>query len=345
MNTPRTAATSTGPLDILGISEMEEQAYRSLLSLPNSTAGEIAKVLRVSLRKAQQLLEELEAKGLVTHLPERSRKYIPASPGIAMEAIVLQRQRDLEDARVRINELQREMAAGKQGEEEQMIEMLSSHAATRQTYLQLHRAAQHDVCVLVRPPVTISNLEASMDEDQQIQIAARARGARYRTIVDASVFALPGAVDRVRREIESGEEYRVFSHLPFKMLVVDRKTAMVPLNLSATDSPYLLVRSSALLDALDALFEILWDRSMPVSFSHHGMMETGTTNAQWTKEIEEVLTLLALGMNDKAITLELNISTRTLARRIGDLMQNLDARTRFQAGWLAARRFSIEPPT
>ena len=43
-------------------------------------------------------------------------------------------------------------------------------------------------------------------------------------------------------------------------------------------------------------------------------------------------------LNDKTIAHELDISIRTLDRRVVELLKGLDARTRFQAGWLAATR-------
>jgi DNA-binding NarL/FixJ family response regulator len=55
-------------------------------------------------------------------------------------------------------------------------------------------------------------------------------------------------------------------------------------------------------------------------------------------ESEQLVSLLAGGLNDKTIASELGISTRTLDRRILTLMRSLGARTRFQAGWVAARR-------
>jgi DNA-binding NarL/FixJ family response regulator len=50
-----------------------------------------------------------------------------------------------------------------------------------------------------------------------------------------------------------------------------------------------------------------------------------------------LISLLAAGLNDKAIAYELGISASTLTRRITEIMHRLDAETRFQLGWLAAR--------
>jgi sugar-specific transcriptional regulator TrmB len=105
MTTPRTRAAKR-PFETLGITDLEERASRLLLAKRRATAEEIAHALPLSQRKTQQLLDTIEAKGLATHSPERPRRYIPASPNIAMESLILEHQKDLQRARTAIQELQ-----------------------------------------------------------------------------------------------------------------------------------------------------------------------------------------------------------------------------------------------
>ncbi|MGH2506702.1 MAG: hypothetical protein ACRDHZ_04695, partial [Ktedonobacteraceae bacterium] len=232
------------------------------------------------------------------------------------------------------------LAAHRQGDHEQMVELITSQEAGRQIYDQMHRTAQHEIITLLRPPMLISRLDVSPDQDEQYQREAQARGVLYRSIVDADFMVLPGAVQRIKDDMKAGEEVRVILHLPFKMALVDGRLAFVPLNLQRLDSPSLLVRSSALLDAFCALFEILWERAAPISFAHGGVLEIGDSSTRLSKEAKDLVTLLATGLNDKKIAGELHISQRTLERRIAELMRSLDTRTRFQTGWLAALRLS-----
>jgi DNA-binding NarL/FixJ family response regulator len=102
----------------------------------------------------------------------------------------------------------------------------------------------------------------------------------------------------------------------------------------------LLVRSSALLDALHALFELLWERAAPISFKRGGTLEIAKPDARLREDANELVTLMAAGLQDKAIAHELRISASTLNRRVVETMRALDARTRFQLGWLAALRLS-----
>jgi DNA-binding NarL/FixJ family response regulator len=118
------------------------------------------------------------------------------------------------------------------------------------------------------------------------------------------------------------------------MVMADRSIALIPLNLERKGSPTLLVRSSALLDALYAMFELLWNQAAPIGLTRAGELKTGELAARLPEETEELLPLLAAGLNDKAIAHELGISASTLNRRIAELMKSVDARSRFQLGWL-----------
>jgi DNA-binding NarL/FixJ family response regulator len=142
--------------------------------------------------------------------------------------------------------------------------------------------------------------------------------------------------------MEAGEEVRVVSDLPFKMVMADRNVALIPLNLERPDSPSLLVRSSALLDALYAMFELLWERAAPIAVTPTDTLQIGEPGTHLPPEADRLIPLLAAGLNDKAIAYELGISASTLTRRITEVMQRLDAQTRFQLGWLAAKHWSAE---
>lgn len=324
------------PLSILGINEKEEFVYRWLLERSGATVVEIAPELALSRSQMQQLLNSIESKGLVTHTVERSRRYIPVSPDIAIEALVRYRREDLDRAQSMVAELQKHIPSGRRNHE-QDVELLNSIEAERRVFEQMHLTAQEEVIVLVRPPIRVSRLEGSRDCETQRQ--AQSRGVRYRSIVDAEWLELPGAAKRSLEDIRAGEEMRSLGTLPFKMAMVDRRIAIIPLDYEG-NSPSLLVRSSALLNALHSLFEMLWERAAPVSLSDSDQIYIESPDSELPREAGELVSLLAAGMNDKGIASELGISSSTFSRRIVELMKALDARTRFQLGWLAATRLS-----
>jgi DNA-binding NarL/FixJ family response regulator len=117
---------------------------------------------------------------------------------------------------------------------------------------------------------------------------------------------------------------------------VDRRVGLIPLSAGDQGGTILLVRSSSLLDALYELFELIWERSTPIAFTRAGKLKTEKAGAALSDAAEQVILLLAAGLNDKAIAHEAGISAMTLSRRITELMKAFDTRTRFQLGWRAA---------
>ena len=317
------------PLEALGISEIEERVYEALLDHSGAVLADLERGLTLPARRLQRVLDALEQKGLVTRTSGPPRCYVPASPDIAIEALALRRQDELRRARAEIQRLQ-ERAAASAGEQRQMIELVTTREAERHVFEQMQHAAQHELIFLERPPILI----AGPEQPNETEMKALSRGVRYRSIADRAFLELPGVLTRVRQDMLAGEEVRVVSQLPFKMVMADRSIALIPLNLERPGSPTMLVRSSALLDALYAMFELLWSRAAPIAFTREGAMHTRELAERMPRETEQLIPLLASGLNDKAIAHELGISASTLNRRIAELMKSVDARSRFQLGWL-----------
>jgi sugar-specific transcriptional regulator TrmB len=336
MNPTSSYALTERPLESLGISAAEERAYVALLDHPEATLAELSSALAWPTRKVQRLLDALQGMGLVSFAAGEPRRFVPASPDIAIEAILSRREDELRRARAEIQRLQ-QRATEAAGKRRQMIELITTHEAERHVFEQIQHAARHELIFLARPPILI----AGPEQPSETQVDAIARGVRYRSIADQAFLALPGVVGRIRADMEAGEEVRVVSELPFKMVMADRNVALIPLNLESPDSPSLLVRSSALLDALYSMFELLWERAAPIAVTQD-TLQTGEPGTRLPAEADHLIPLLAAGLNDKAIAYELGISASTLTRRITDIMNRLDAQTRFQLGWLAARHWSGE---
>jgi len=325
--------SQTRPLDILGIEPMEESAYRALLMHRLATADDLARTLDMPGNKVQRLLDRMELKGLASHSPERPRRYIAAPPELAVEALVVQRQADLERARSMINQIKEQsLQATEETHGEQVVELITSRPALDQAIRQLVQTVKTDLMTFQRAPVLYS--EGFPGSDGNLRLPS---GVRARSISDAEFLALPRAFDSLRRDRESsGEEQRVFPVLTVKMIVADKRIGLIPLDSSNPGSSVLLVRASSLLDSLCTLFELIWERSTPIVLGADGQLGCGVCIPNLSDAARQVIPLLAAGLNDKAIAYEAGISINTLTRRIAELMKCFDTRTRFQLGWQAA---------
>jgi len=332
-------------LSSLGITEAEEQMYRWMLEHPGTSAPEAARSLSLVPRQAQRLLESIEDKGLATHSPERPRRYWPSAPDIALGALFLQQQKSLLETQHSIQQLQDQVnVAQRRDEHKQMVELITSREAERQILEQMDRTVQNEFITLMRAPMRVSQLDRPAEEDHPAQREALNRGVQYRTVIESKLMEVPEFVASIRSDIKAGEEVRVIPDLPLKLVLADHRLALIPLNLGELDSPALLVRSSSLLDALYELFEMLWERAAPISFTKTNEPQVSAPDHELNEETRELISLMAAGLNDKTIAYDLSISKRTFERRIAELMQALNARTRFQIGWLAALRLSGSDP-
>lgn len=305
---------------------MEERAYRALLARRMATVDEIAGTLSLSIRAAQRLLDTIAAQGLASHTPERPRRYIAAPPALALSTLAAHRRSDIEQALAAIPQLNRQVAEAARdmpADEELLVELITP-AAVQQTFLHMLETAESEVVAFQRAPSLF------------MRGSPRIAGLSIRSISEPGFLALPRALETLRIDIEHGEQARVCSSLPLKMLLVDRRIGLIPMNLEEQGSAMMMVRSSSLLDALYALFELTWARATPITFSRSGELQTGKPEARFSEAAEQVIQLLAVGLNDKAIASDAGISSATLNRRVAELMKALGTKTRFQLGWRLA---------
>src|SRR5487761_1667385 len=87
-------------LEPLGINDLEEQIYGIVLDRPGSTPAELLRASGATRRQLVAALDALEARGLVSRSAERPRGFLPASPDLAIEVLLLRRQEDLERVRM-----------------------------------------------------------------------------------------------------------------------------------------------------------------------------------------------------------------------------------------------------
>jgi DNA-binding CsgD family transcriptional regulator len=158
--------------------------------------------------------------------------------------------------------------------------------------------------------------------------AAIATGRRSRAIYP--VRALHEASDALLTRARMGEQIRVISELPTRMIVLGTTHAVIPEPLGMADEPRLLVRQRGVVEALTMLFELLWERAAPVP-----ELDLGEARPDLRRFL---LQQLAAGAKDEQIARTLGISLRTVRRRVADLLIELGVDTRFQAGAEAVRR-------
>lgn len=318
----------------LGLAPLEEALYRALLRAPGSASGALGEGLSLPADETHARLEGLLRRGLVSHPDAGRDAWWPTAPEVAVELLLMERQVELNHARQVLPDLQQDLRRGGGAADAQEAQVIGGGAAEQlPAYLQIHHAARHEVACVVCPPFVV----AAPDEIQAARDQARRRGVSYRTIVSPEVLRWPGWLASARQMQAQGEQVRVLADLPFKMILADRHSALVPLRKGHSDGPGLKLGQTTVLDALWLLFESLWEQAAPLLDGDPA--NPGTAQDVVDDELHALVTLMAAGSNDKTIADLLGISERTLLRRISALSSRLHARSRFQCGWLAARQW------
>lgn len=315
-------------LESLGIRQHDEVVYRELLSRSEAEADELASALERESTDVTDSLTSLEELGLVHRLPGRPVRVRAARPDVAVDVLVNRRKEELARTQLAARALLAEMPAEERHRPEDIVEVLVGRAAIAARFEQLLVGTRQELLVLDRPPYVSSPQQADTFVRRLLRDDVVVRG-----IYAPEALALPGALEDAQSSSRAGQQSRVHADLPMKLAISDGRLAILPVGVEETVDAALCIRPSSLMDALVRLFELLWSQATPIVVSD----DTGQVTDR------ELATLLAAGAKDDVVARHLGTSTRTLSRRISQLMDHLHVRTRFQAGVQAVRLGWLDP--
>lgn len=311
-------------LDGLGVSCEDEQLYRALLARPGATTSELAADLGWALSRTAKRLRSLQSLGLATRTSGRPAHFTPAVPEAAVEVLALRRQAAIVQARIGASVLGQEFRAdGRPGP----FTVVRGREAIVQRYLQAQATARTEVLILDRPPDGMGPATRRRDtERDQLR-----QGITYRTIYDLDALAESADLAAAGDLAAVGERCRMLRDVPLKLVLIDRRTALLETGLPNGGQELIEVGPSALLDGLVRLFELLWLQAAP-------LWPERDVSGPLTADDQQLLALAAVGLTDQAIARRLGVAQRTVERRMQRILKALDATTRFQAGLRAGRQ-------
>ncbi|MGK5549351.1 LuxR C-terminal-related transcriptional regulator [Streptomyces sp. URMC 127] len=303
---------------------------------PGGELDQLAAEASLSVEEFRATLDRLSALGLV-HAPAGGPQelHVP-SPEIGFEALLARQQAELAAQQQRIAEsravaeqLIREFAARHASSPRHGEETLVGLDRIRAEIARLSRQIRTEVMTFAPDGAqTAETLEAAKPLDAEVL----GRGVRMRTLYLDSIRNSPPSVAYADWLTAAGGHVRTVPSLPTRMLVIDRQVAVLPTDGEDSAHSAVVLRSRGTLTALCALFDLVWESGAPLG-------EARTRDARGlTSQEREALRLLGHGFTDEAIAKRLGVSPRTARRIAADIMELLGARSRFQAGLLAAAR-------
>ena len=328
-------------LESLGVEPDAESVYRALLGRPGVSVAELAAALSMPLIPVATALSTLLEAGLVIQSGEQG--FAAAPPAVALGALIADRRDGLRLAEQALATFAEEHRAAVAGQNiTDLIEVISGVDAIRHRYQQVQQAATTELRMFVTSPFV-----AVRPGENAAEPAAAGRGVRIRVVLEQAVLAEPGATAEAVASLRRGLEVRVVEQLPMKLVLADADLALVPLAVATTaeqgadpapEPGAVLLHRSGLLAALDALFENIWRRAHPLDLAGLDGAEPveGEDDAPTALD-RQILSLLLAGLTDQAVATQLDLSLRTLQRRLRHLQDLAGVQSRMQLGWAAAK--------
>lgn len=318
--------------DALGLDHVSALAFGKAVQLGRFRDDEIAEELGVSRDEAARARQRLGELLLLHPAPDGSGHLIPVSPDTAMAELVAPvenqvrvLQRAIGGIRSRLEALKPVYIEGRR--QSGQVDMLDTIVDIDKVPFLIEENVR--LCTgelsIIQPGE--AHLQHHLRFIREPLLAALARGVRVQGLYQHAACTNMANHALMHELSESGVEIRTDAEVVDAMMIFDRDVAL----LSSRTEGALVVRGATAVSYLHSVFDHLWNRGVP--------FEPG--RAEESQVIDSVklaiLNLLAKGYKDEVIARRLDISVRTCRERIKELMAELNAVSRFQAGVRAVR--------
>jgi DNA-binding CsgD family transcriptional regulator/sugar-specific transcriptional regulator TrmB len=322
-------------LEALGMGHEAELVYRTILEHPTWGVAEVAAHLDwhdANVRTAMDTLADLR---LLRPSPGNPGQLRPVSPQVGLAALLVRseaelnrRQSQIETSRAAVAALAAEYGVGADYAPE-VMERLEGNEAVRNRLGELMDAAKAE-CLSFQPG---AQQPETREAGRPLVQDALERGIKLRAIRQEIFRNDPLTLTYVRWNTSLGGQTRTVPALPMRLVVIDWQCALVPLDPNDSSRGALELRSPGAVAAMRALFEQFWSIATPWDEKAPQRDQNGLSRREL-----ELLKLLAAGHTDEVVGRKLGLSLRTIRRMTSDLMERLDAQSRFQAGVNAVQR-------
>ncbi|GAB3533375.1 helix-turn-helix transcriptional regulator [Arthrobacter tecti] len=306
------------------------ELYRYAVGNPGWTRSEASEALGYTLRDIESAMEVLIERRLLSTQTAKEHAFVAVSPDVALADLVDADERAVQDLRTRISARRRELSTLVPTYLEARKSVISSSAVeTLEDPHLIHRVLidyGRDVTekVLIAQPGQGSTADVQ-EENVRKDLELLAKGVKRKTLYDISIRDHVPTRKAVAAITAGGGQFGALPRVPLRMLIFDRKLALVARQLKHDDKAALVVRDPHLIHILTQLFEFAWELSEP--FLVDEPLDSPLNSTQ-----QAILKGLASGFPDEMIARRLDINVRTCRRHIAWMLEQLGAESRFQAG-------------
>ena len=324
MHPSETLAVALGEM---GLGECAARVYGHLVELAPLTRDElIAEVGGGAVTSAG--VDELVEVGLVGVVGVGGTQLAPVAPVLGLDLLSRRRASVIDTARMDVLAAYDTFRRRRPASDESGVEAVTGDTIGLRLQ-QAWRAAESTIEQFDSPPYVdiTGSLEDAFDTLD--------RGVSQRVVYAQASFTDETYFrEIVEPAVRRGEEARVIDEVPLKMILIDRRLAMVSATLEGAERHHTtyVVTNDVVLQGLIALFNATWEAALPLG----AQLRSGNRRLEGVDR--NLLTMLASGLHDGEIARQVGVSRRTLSRRLEILMARAGATSRFQLALQAHRR-------
>ncbi|MFG2504703.1 LuxR family transcriptional regulator [Streptomyces rubiginosohelvolus] len=313
----------------LGIGADAVRVYLVLLRMAPASLSAVGAAAELEGEHLAVAYGELVDVGLACGAVGEDDLAAPVPPGVALKALTRRRAAEADASGITVAgafEAFRRLRLAAHNED--LVDVVTGEDVGRRAR-QAWAGARERIRQFDTPPYY------SVGSGTGVALDSLGRGVTQRVVYSRASLELPGNLAaNIEPCIAAGEEARVLPSLPVKLIIIDDAYALVSLSIADVDvhNTMLVVQPCGLFSALVALFEQTWQQALPFPGA------PGPSPSRLPPAERRLLALLAGGVSDDDIALEMGISRRTLSRRIEVLMARVGASTRFQMALQIHRR-------
>jgi sugar-specific transcriptional regulator TrmB len=322
-------------LQPLGISAEAEALYVVLGSVAAATVPDLVRMTASDPDRVRADLEELRDLGLAAASSNALWHTLPLRD--VVKHLKARRLSEIEMATAAAESLESHLLAASAREDED-IKILVGREAIVAAHRELLNSAHKEICGFDKPPYVEERADTTPESLSEIapEWQAMDRGVSNRAVYHPGFDA--DRLAELALFAEHGEKSRT-APVPMKLIIVDAHTALIPSMRSYSPGHELrasLVRHPQLIEALQWLFEAVWETAVPIVTSFFSENDPRR---------QMLISLLMAGSTDNAIATQLGLNVRSVRRWISELMEELGVTTRLQLGAALVRAENLRATT
>lgn len=321
--------------EMLGIDPEAVLVYRALLLNPRAPLVDIAAELSLSEDQLRGAVDALTAHSLVRKSQIDAVAIRPISPDVALGSLLAdletglaRRREDLRRLRVDVATFAEDYRSTRDAATTAHLELLDTRDSVLTRLGEMILTVRLEAVAFVTNRPTSEALEQARPDDTSLL----ERGITVRNLYLDSVRNSRENMAYLKWFHDQGAQLRTVPTLPVRMIVHDRRMALVAHDPEDPGMGAVVIRGAGMLAALNALFDDCWDSGQPL------FEDTERNDVQLTPTERKLLRLLGSGSKDEAVARQLGVSVRTARRAIAELSERLGAGSRFELGAKAVKQ-------